>query len=130
MLNIAVATMIGPSFGYGSPACMTESEARAKFPKPTHLYMRRRCWSDGAVVHSPQLPARTAAPAPSALPALAVAPAPSLAPATVNTGIDAGARCRVSRHVSRTVESNATFWQLGDIRRDPPRLIFGEHGIK
>jgi hypothetical protein len=31
---LAVAVTIGP---YGSPACMTESEARAKFPK-AHLY--------------------------------------------------------------------------------------------
>src|SRR5262249_57398268 len=30
---IAVAIMIAPSLAYGSPACMTQSEARAKFPK-------------------------------------------------------------------------------------------------
>ena len=34
--NLAVAITIGPSLAYGSPACMTESEARAKFPK-SHL---------------------------------------------------------------------------------------------
>src|SRR5262245_58218981 len=33
----AVGIMIGPSWAYGSPDCMTLSEARAKFPK-AHLY--------------------------------------------------------------------------------------------
>jgi hypothetical protein len=33
---LAVAIMIGPSLANGSPACMTEREARAKFPK-AHL---------------------------------------------------------------------------------------------
>jgi hypothetical protein len=63
--------MIWPSLGYGSPACMTESEARAKFPKATHLYMREHCWSDSAVasVHSNRPPPRAAVPAPSARPA-------------------------------------------------------------
>ena len=34
-LIIAVAIMTGPPLAYGSPACMTQSEARAKFPKAT-----------------------------------------------------------------------------------------------
>ena len=34
--TLAVAIAIGPSLAYGSPACMTQSEARAKFPKVTH----------------------------------------------------------------------------------------------
>ena len=34
---MAVAIMMGPSLAYGSPACMTQSEARAKVPK-AHLY--------------------------------------------------------------------------------------------
>jgi len=46
--TLAVAITIGPSLAYGSPACMTQSEARAKFPKATHLYMRKNCWSDSA----------------------------------------------------------------------------------
>jgi hypothetical protein len=37
MLVLAVAIMIGPSLVYGSSACMTENEARTKFPK-AHLY--------------------------------------------------------------------------------------------
>jgi hypothetical protein len=40
MLVLAVAIMIGPSLVYGSSACMTESEERAKFPK-AHLYWHR-----------------------------------------------------------------------------------------
>ena len=55
---IAVAIMIAPSLAYGSPACMTQSEARAKFPKATHLYMHGsdHCWNDSAVSpeHSPR----------------------------------------------------------------------------
>ena len=71
---------------------MTESEALAKFPKATHLYMRQHCWSDSAVVpvHSPRLLSRAAVSAPSARPALAVAPE------TVNSGTDAGVRCQYS----------------------------------
>ena len=57
--------MIAPSLGYGSTACMTQSEAGAKFPKATHLYMRNNCWSDNAVapVHSPRSPITARAPA-------------------------------------------------------------------
>ena len=48
---IAVAIMMGPSLAYGSPACMTQSEARAKFPK-AHLYWhgREHCWNDRAAI--------------------------------------------------------------------------------
>ena len=35
---LGVAILIGPSLAYGSPACMTKSEARAKFPK--ELFIR------------------------------------------------------------------------------------------
>jgi hypothetical protein len=90
ILTPAVAIMIGPSLAFGSPACMTESEALAKFPKATHLYMRQNCWSNSAVapVHSPRPPPHAAVPAPSARPALAVAPE------TVNSGTDAGVQCQ------------------------------------
>jgi hypothetical protein len=97
----AVAITIGPSLAYGSPACMTESEAKAKFPK-AHLYTHgsEHCWNDSAAnalrvrsavtVDSPRHPARTAVPAPS--------PRPSLAstPEIVNSNVDAGAQCRYS----------------------------------
>jgi hypothetical protein len=90
ILTPAVAIMIGPSLAFGSAACMTESEALAKFPKATHLYMRQNCWSNSAVapVHSPRPPPHAAVPAPSARPALAVAPE------TVNSGTDAGVQCQ------------------------------------
>jgi len=104
---LAVAIMIGPSLAYGSPACMTESEARAKFPK-AHLYMHgsEHCWNDSAAtgfralpaapVQSPRRLARAAVPAPSPRPALAAAPVPFPRPEIVNSGIDAGAQCRYS----------------------------------
>jgi hypothetical protein len=46
---MAVAIMMGSSLAYGSPACMTQSEARAKFPK-AHLYWHasEHCWNDSA----------------------------------------------------------------------------------
>jgi hypothetical protein len=97
---LAVAITIGPSLAYGSPACMTQSEARAKFPKATHLYMHGsdHCWNDStlAPVHSPRHPARAAVPAPSTPPALAAAPVPSPRPEIISTGIDAGAQCQYS----------------------------------
>jgi hypothetical protein len=116
---LAVAITIGPSLAYGSPACMTESEARAKFPK-AHLYTHgsEHCWNDSAAnglralpaepVHSPRHPPRAAVPAPSPRPALAAEPVPSPRPALaaapvlsprpeiVNSGIDAEAQCRYS----------------------------------
>ena len=104
---LAVAITIGPSLAYGSPACMTESEARAKFPK-AHLYMHgnEHCWNDSAAdsfralsaapVHSPRQPSRAAVPALFPRPALAAASVPSPRPEIVNSGIDAGAQCQYS----------------------------------
>ena len=91
ILILAVASMIGPSLAFGSAACMTESEALAKFPKATHLYMRQNCWSDSAIapVHSPR-PPRGASTAPPARPTFAVAHE------TVNSGTDAGVQCQYS----------------------------------
>jgi hypothetical protein len=82
ILILAVAIMFGQSLAYGSPACMTESEARAKFPK-AHLYRRGSCWSDSAAYGFRALPAVAVH---SQRPALAVAPMPSPRP---------------NRHVSR-----------------------------
>jgi hypothetical protein len=69
---IAVAIMMGPSLAYGSPACMTQSEARAKFPK-AHLYWhgREHCWNDSAAFSSRAL---AAVPAPSSRPTQAAVP--------------------------------------------------------
>src|SRR5262245_43992590 len=50
MLLSAVSIMIGSSsLVYGSPACMTVSEARSKFLK-AHLYWHgsKHCWNDRA----------------------------------------------------------------------------------
>jgi hypothetical protein len=88
MLIPAVAIMIGPSLVYGSSACMTESEARAKFPK-AHLYWHgsEHCWDDrpGYGSHA------------DVRPALAPARVPSQ-PKIVGSGIDGGrvtgAQCR------------------------------------
>jgi hypothetical protein len=69
ILIFAAASMIGPSFAYGSPACMTESEARAKFPK-AHLiwFGPNHCWTFGVVpVHS-RRPVLAAEPVPSRQP--------------------------------------------------------------
>jgi hypothetical protein len=73
---MAVAIMMGPSLAYGSPACMTQSEARAKFPK-AHLYWHgsERCWNDSAAFSSRAL---AAVPAPSSRPAQAAVPVPAL----------------------------------------------------
>jgi hypothetical protein len=95
---IAVAIMIGPSLAYGSTACMTQSEARAKFPKAHLFYMRgsERCWDVGAPVHSPRRAVSSAAPTPSARPVLAIAHGPFPKTETVNHGIGAGAQCQYS----------------------------------
>jgi hypothetical protein len=73
---MAVAIMMGPSLAYGSPACMTQSEARAKFPK-AHLYWHgsERCWNDSAEFSSRAL---AAVPAPSSRLAQAAVPVPAL----------------------------------------------------
>ena len=71
---MAVAVMMGPSLAYGSPACMTQSEARAKFPK-AHLYWhgREQCWNDKAAFSSRALAAVPAAsrPVQASVPVLA-----------------------------------------------------------
>jgi hypothetical protein len=102
-----LAVAIGPSRAYGSPACMTESEARAKFHK-AHLYTHgsEHCWNDSAAngrralpavpVQSPGHPPRAAVPAPSPRPTLAAAPVLSPRPEILNSDIDAGAQCRYS----------------------------------
>ena len=94
---LGVAILIGPSLAYGSPACMTKSEARAKFPKET-LYSHQHCWNDSAavLVHSPR-PAIAAVPVPSPRPALAAEPAPSSRPEMVSSDTDVtGVQCRYS----------------------------------
>src|SRR5215469_12559454 len=88
-----VALMIGSSLVYGSSACMTESGARAKFPK-AHLYWHgsEHCWDDspGYASRLPAVPAR---------PALAPERAPSQ-PKIVGSGTDGGratgAQCQYS----------------------------------
>jgi hypothetical protein len=99
---LAAAITIGPSLAYGSPACMTKSEARAKFPKET-LYSHEHCWDNSAAnalpaapVHLPRQPPRAAMLASSPPPAVAAAPVPSTRPEIVNSDIDAGAQCRYS----------------------------------
>ncbi len=107
---LAVAIVIGPSLSHGSPACLTETEARAKFPKAHLIWLgTNHCWTFGVVpVHSrPVLaaesvpsprPVPAAEPASSPPPALAAAPVPSPRPEPeiVNSDIDAGAQCRYS----------------------------------
>ena len=45
---LAVAIMIGASLANGSPACMGESEARAKFPKAHLIWLgTNHCWTFG-----------------------------------------------------------------------------------
>jgi hypothetical protein len=44
---LAAAIVIGPSLAHGSPACMTKSEARAKFPNEV-LYSHQSCWDNSA----------------------------------------------------------------------------------
>ena len=105
---LSVVITIGLSLAYGSPACMTEREARAKFPKAMHLYIRKNCWSDSATntaqarsaaampAHPPRHPPRAVVPAPSPRPARAATPVLSSKPEIVNSDIDAGAQCRYS----------------------------------
>ncbi len=94
---LAVAIAIGPSLAYGSPACMTQSEARAKFPKAHLIWLgTNHCWTFGAVpVHS-RRPVLAAEPVPSPRPVLAAESAPSPRPEVVNSDIDAGGQCRYS----------------------------------
>ena len=78
---LVVAIMIGPSLAHGSPACMTESEARAKFPKAHLIWLgTNHCWTFGAVpVHSRRT-VLAAEPVPSPQPLLAAEPVPSPRP--------------------------------------------------
>src|SRR5215469_207703 len=84
IISILTVITIGPSLAYGSPACMTESEARAKFPKAHLVWVgTNHCWTFGTVrAHS--RPSLAAEPVPSAPPVLAVAPLPT--PRPVLTG--------------------------------------------
>jgi hypothetical protein len=68
---------------------MTESEALAKFPKATHLYMRQHCWSDSMV-----------APVRSPRSALSTAPVPAPRPKIVISGAEQVRNVNI-RHVSR-----------------------------
>ena len=82
ILALALACMIGPSLTHGSPACMTESEARAKFPRAHLIWVgTNHCWTFGAVsVHS-RRPVLAAEPVPSPRPTIAAVPVPSPRPA-------------------------------------------------
>ena len=105
---LAVAITIGPSLAYGSPACMTEIEARAKFPKSHLIWVGNHCWKLGTVpehsrpslaaehVPSPR-PVLAAAPPPTPRPVLMGEPVPSSRPEINSGGIDiTGAQCQYS----------------------------------
>src|SRR5215468_12130878 len=92
---LAVAIVIGPSLAYGSSTCMTEREARAKFPKAHLVWVgTNHCWTFGTVhVHSQS--SLAAEPVPSTRPVLSVGPVPSSRPKIDNVGTDAtGAQCQ------------------------------------
>jgi hypothetical protein len=76
----AVAILIGLSPANGSPACMTEGEARAKFPKAHLVWLgTNHCWTFGlARVHS-RRPVPAADPSPRSAPA--AEPSPRSVPA-------------------------------------------------
>jgi hypothetical protein len=78
---LAVAIMIGASLANGSPACMRESEARAKFPKAHLIWLgTNHCWTFGVVpVHS-RRPVLAAESVPSPRPVLAAESVPSPQP--------------------------------------------------
>src|SRR5215469_15313708 len=80
IVALALASMIGPSLANGSPACMTISEARAKFPKARLVWVgTNHCWTFGTV-HGHSLPSLSAEPVPSTRPVLAAAPLPTPRP--------------------------------------------------
>src|SRR6516164_8136891 len=96
IVPLALVSMIGPSLATGSPACMTESEARAKFPRAHLIWVgTNHCWTFGAVsVHS-RRPVLAAEPVPSPRPAIAAAP--SSRPEIDSGGSDiTGAQCQYS----------------------------------
>ena len=149
---LVVAIMIGPLLAYGSPACMTESEARAKFPKAHLIWLGTdHCWTFGvAPVHS-RRPVLAAEPVPSLQPLLAAysrqsrclphdpnrrqSPCLPHDPKSL-TAISTQERNADIRHVSRkngSFHQPKNFRQLGGIRRDAPRLIVAEelgHGLQ
>jgi len=96
---LAVAIVIGPSLIYGSPACMTESEIRAKYPH-AHLIWHGTglCWKFGGEPVQSRRPALAARPVPSARAVLDKKERdPSSRPEIVNRAIDVtGAQCRYS----------------------------------
>jgi hypothetical protein len=94
---LAVAITLGPSLAYGSPACMAESEARAKFPKAHLIWLgTNHCWTFGvAPVHSRRTePAVEPVPSPRPEPAAEAVPSPRSE--IIKSDIDAGAQCRYS----------------------------------
>src|SRR5262249_6187614 len=94
---LAVAIMIGPSLANGSPACMTEREARAKFPKAHLIWVgTNHCWTF-RTVHVHSQPSLSTEPVPSTRPVLTVEPVPSSRPEIDSGGSDVtGAQCQYS----------------------------------
>jgi hypothetical protein len=105
ILILAVTSVIGPSLAYGSTACMTISEARAKYPKAHLVWVgTNHCWTFGTVpVHS--RPSLAEVPVPTPRPAIAAVPmspsrpeiaaVPSSRPEIDSGGVDVtGAQCR------------------------------------
>src|SRR6516164_4913491 len=90
---LAVAIVIGPSLVYGSSACMTKSDARAKFPE-AHLYWHgsEHCWDD-----RPGYGSRAAAA--DVRPTLTPVRVPSQ-PQTVRSGIEGGRGTGAQSHYS------------------------------
>jgi hypothetical protein len=90
---LAVAIMIGASLANGSPACMRESEARAKFPKAHLIWLGpNHCWTFGVVpVHS-RRPVLAAESVPSPQPEAAA----ELSPRPVVSNNVTAAQCQYS----------------------------------
>src|SRR6516165_2532750 len=88
----AAAVMIGPSLAYGSPACMTISEARAKFPNET-LYSHQHCWNVSAALVFRALDFRALVFRAFGFRTVAAAPESSPGPKIVS-GSYAGAQCQ------------------------------------
>ena len=93
ILILAVASMIRPSLAYGSPACMTTSEARAKFPKAHLVWVgTNHCWTFGVVPMHSRRPVPAAEPVPSRQPVPSAEP--SSRPEIDSSGTDAGTQCQ------------------------------------